>query len=288
MLDRHISRRTRIVLGALLLAGVTFRLWAEWDKATHWAPLPQLPVAQPVPPAHLTLTSEGARRGLALAELHIRHRVGFTLTAGFPGPPGNEVSMETGLPLYRFAGCVIEKEEWDFAESYKSRIQEYVDLGGSFENSVHPWLSDFEDLATFWDKLAADRAPVVMVPEAPAIASPDGRSSLRLAKPPADDARSKLFHLLLSTKDGLPTVQDATIAYAPMGLPATVRVAWGPKGSAFALIRKETAMSDPSGRDTLWIEAVDLLSGRILKRQELDAATGKLVRRLPRAAGIAD
>ncbi len=91
------------------------------------------------------------------------------------------IDQETGLPIAGVLGCVIRHEKVKRVEGHNDHIAQYFRWHGLPKNTLKPWEKELFHLKRFFDDQSRTDGPKRLRIGGPAVVSPDGRNSVRLA-----------------------------------------------------------------------------------------------------------
>jgi hypothetical protein len=166
--------------------------------------------------------------------------------------------IATGLPTHMRSGCVQHIGDSEWVSGHNDHITQYIRWHGLPKNSLGPWLPELLNLYRYFEITSRTRAPLRLMANGPALVSPEGRFSVRLAAV-ASDNKSPDEWLSLDI------VADNTSRRTVLIRPArsVTDLLWGPPNSPFVVIRSVI-------EKTHRYEAYDLRTGRRLNAETWD------------------
>jgi hypothetical protein len=142
------------------------------------------------------------------------------------------IDRDTGLPIRGLSCCVRRAGDSERVMGHNDHIAQYICWHGLPTNTLKPWEKDLLDLYHYFDNRSRTDAPKRLLAGGPAVASPDGRNSVRLVE------GAKGAGLPNSARRVVITAGDVVLyewfAHFEKG---DSDLLWGPAGSRFAVIR---------------------------------------------------
>jgi len=89
------------------------------------------------------------------------------------------VDQNTGLPVVRVSGCVIQVGDDERIEGHNDHVAQYIRWHGLPKNTLKPWEKELFNLARFFDDRSRIDVPKRLVAGGPGLVSPDGRNTVR-------------------------------------------------------------------------------------------------------------
>lgn len=168
------------------------------------------------------------------------------------------VDEDTGLPINFVCACVIGKGDRERVLGHNDRVNRYIRSHGLPKNTLNPWRNELFGLKAYFDGHTRTHGSQRLLAGGPAVASPDGKRSIRPVAAVKDDG---------SPSDSLKVIiaaGDAVLGdwYVRFGKGESDMV-WGPEGSQFVVIRT-------IAEKTEHYEAYDLRTCRYLRNETWD------------------
>ncbi len=146
---------------------------------------------------------------------------------------GSNLDRETGLPYEAIAACVVDNAILGRADGHNSRIKEHIAAHGLPANSFKRWEKDLFDLKSYTETRLKTEAAILLKVDGPAVKSPDGKHSARVAKVTENWLDGKPYeHVVLIVDEGRASPRPVSL----VALKGEPRLLWGPDGSGFAVV----------------------------------------------------
>jgi hypothetical protein len=145
------------------------------------------------------------------------------------------VDQETGLPVARITGCMVEVGDEERLKGHNDHIDQYIHWHGLPSNTLKPWEQELFHLKRWFDDQSRNDRPKRLVGGTTAVIAPDGIHGVRPVQDvDLDGSPSEGLKIIVACKGVVVNQRYARVSKGESEL------LWGPKNAPFFVIRSVT------------------------------------------------